>query len=669
MAYIAKEGCEFPRTKELVLAALRVIGNQDEFKQLARSIRPGKGEHRESIPDDLKRFKTVTKLFDPANPLVGELTKMYTEVIPTKHELRRDRTEMGGMLLATGRITQAKLDDLKKKEVQQCMRQMAKDLFTDSKLGISTQEWVSVLKQEGRITGPMETELYSMVKAALAMQEELVKTKDKDGVERRFNKTFEYLYTFLPFLQKLVDAADSPPIQIARPPGSPRAAPPASPSDAEDSVEESGISARVELMTKLLMKPQRWGVQRFANMAANDLESKYTTAGDAKKAKVLNEYKQSLVQAFIAGKTFRLRSGDDAAMDFSGIIQNVANDLKEFAPKYIAEQMKNIPAKQRQPSEVLQCMILQGWECACQCKEDGDSTPSASVPNGGGFVLDVDLSGDPDDQKWLKDCLGYIGSLLTQQGPGSLLDVRHISGTAFVHAGEALQDLLDNTEIAPLDAERVIRDALVFIADIAGRGDIKSFTSVLNECLAVPVSSYIKKQEVIVIVDDDEPAAEGGPDAQVVEQEGVVPTEKGIKPRKLRVAERTPVTEFIVKETKQLMNLNGVRVEGDEWDALLASSTSILVSRMGFRLLAADTIGKGQYTEPSDWIKTVPKFLTADPEVYNIFAASDKQNDMEAWFTCFCMEIASSVQRTRGQGFSQYAWLNKVKKLFPKTQD
>jgi hypothetical protein len=669
MAYIAKESCEFPRTQELVLAALRVIGNQDEFKQLARSIRPGKGEHRESIPDDLKRFKTVTKLFDPANPLLGELTELYTEMIPTKYELRRDRTEMGGMLLATGRITQAKLDDLKQKEVQQCMRQMAKDLFTDSKLGISTQEWVSVLKQEGRITGPLETELYSMVKAALAMQEELVKTKDKDGVERRFKKTFEYLYTFLPFLQKLVDAVVSSSNQIAGPPVSPRAAPPASPSDAEDSAEEPGISARVELMTNLLMKPQLWGVHRFANMAANELESKYTTKGDAKKAKVLNEYKQPVVQAFIAGKNFRLRSGDDAAKDFSGLIEKVANDLKTFALKYIAKQMKNIPANQRQPSEVLQCMILQGWECACQCKEDGDYTPSASVPNGGGFVLDVDLSGDPDDQKWLKDFLGYIGSLLSQQDAYKFLDVRHISGTAFVDAGKALQGLLDNTEIGCLDAERVIRDALVFIADITGRGDMKSFTFVLNELLDVPVSSYIKKQEVIVIPDDDEPAAGAGPAAQVVEQEDAVPTEKAIKPRKLRVPEQPSVAEFIVKEVKQLMTQNDVRLEGDKWDELLKSTTSMQVARTKFRILHSDSMGEGKYTDLSDGIKTVFRFPTADARVYNIFKDSDKKNDMEAWFKCFCMEIAYSVQRARGKGFCPHDWLDKVRKLFPKKQD
>jgi hypothetical protein len=331
--------------------------------------------------------------------------------------------------------------------------------------------------------------------------------------------------------------------------------------------------------------------------------------------------------------------------------------------------MKNIPANQRQPSEVLQCMILQGWECACQCKEDGDYTPSASIPNGGGFVLDVDLSGDPDDQKWLKDFLGYIGSSLAQQDAYKLLDVRHISGTAFVDAGEALQYLLDNTEIGCLDAERVIRDALVFIADIAGRADIKSFTSDLNEFLDVPVSSYIKKQGVIVIIDDDEPAAVGVPAAQVVEQGGAVPTEKGnIKPRQLRLAEQTPVTEFIVKEAKKLMTLNGVRAETEEWDALLKSCTSILVSRMKFRLLPADTIGEGQYTGTSEWIKAVFKFPTASVDVYNIFAESCKKPDNHSWFKCFCMEIAMDVQAKRGQGFCRWKWLDKVKGLFPKKQ-
>jgi hypothetical protein len=498
---------------------------------------------------------------------------------------------------------------------------------------------------------------------------ELIKTKDRRSVEKEFKTSFEIFYEYLPLFQKLVETVDSPSSEIAGPPVSPRAAPPASPSDTEDSAEEPGISARVELMTKLLMRPQLWGVHRFANMAANELEVKYTTKGDAKKAKVLNDYKQPLVQAFIAGKTFRLRSGDDAAKDFSGLIEKVANDLKTFAKQYIAKQMTNIPANQRQPSEVLQCMILQGWECACQCKDDGDYTPSASVPNGGGFVLDVDLSGDPDDQKWLKDFLGYIGALLSQQDAYKFLDVRHISGTAFVDAGRALQGLLDNTEIGYLDAERVIRDALVFIADITGRGDIKSFTSGLNKLLDAPVSSYIKKQEVIVILDDDEPAAVGVPAAQEVEQGGAVPTEKAIKPRKLRVPEQAPVTRFIVEEVKELMRGYNVHLEGDDWVDLLDSTTSILVSIMGFRMLASDTIGKGQYTDPSDWIKAVFKFPTSDADVYNIFAASDKKNDMEAWFKCFCMEIASSVaKRTRAPGFDQHDWLRKVRKLFPKKQ-
>jgi hypothetical protein len=91
---------------------------------------------------------------------------------------------------------------------------------------------------------------------------------------------------------------------------------------------------------------------------------------------------------------------------------------------------------------------------------------------------------------------------------------------------------------------------------------------------------------------------------------------------------------------------------------------------MGFRILARDTIGKGQYTDPSDWIKAVFKFPTSDAEVYNIFAASDKENDMKAWFKCFCMEIASSVaKRARAPGFCPHAWLNKARELFPEKQD
>ena len=661
MAYIANSSCEFPHTKELVLEALRVIGNQEEFSQLVRSIRPGKGGHRESIQDSLTRFKTVTKLFDPSSPLVGELSDLYTKVIPTKHEPRMERTALGSMLLAAGRITQAKLDQLKQKEVQQCMSQMAKDLFTDSELGISTQEWASVLKQEGKITAPLETELHSMVKAALAMQEALVKSKDKDDVESKFNKTFEYLYRFLPFLKKLVDAVVSSSNEIAGPPPAL-----AAPVAAEDTAEEPDVSAREKYLTKLLMKPQLWDMTRFANMAARDLEADYTAQGEAKKGKVLTDYKPSLVQAFLTGKPFKLPSGDDAAKDFSDILETVASDLKEVALECIAEQLTKIPAKQRQTSEVLQCVILQGWEFACQCKGDGEYTKGTSVPNGGGFVLDMDLSADRDGAKWLKDFLGYIGSMLTQPGSGKLLEVRHISGTAFADAGETLQYLLDNTEIDRLDSERVIRDALVFIADIAGRGDMEGFTSGLNEYLDVPVSSYIKKQDVIVIIDDDEPAAGGAPAAQVVEQRG---KKDAIKPRLLRVSEQPSVTEFVVNEVKQLMTQNDVRLEGAEWDELLQSTTSMQVARMKFRILPSDSMGEDKYTDLSDAIKTVYRFPTVNSEIYNIFAASDKKNDTEAWFKCFCMEIAYSVQRSHGQGFSPHGWLAKVKKLFPKKKD
>jgi len=660
MAYIANSSCEFPHTKELVLEALRVIGNQEEFSQLVRSIRPGKGGHRESIQDSLTRFKTVTKLFDPSSPLVGELSDLYTDNIPTDHDLRSKRIALGGMLLSTGRITQVKLEELKQKEVQECMRQMAKNMYTEHD-SISTKALTAALKQEGRLTAAMEKELGEVVNVAKDMLVEFLQTKDRRSVERKFNKSFKDLYQYLPFLQKIVETAESRPSDIAGPPAAP-----AAPVNTEESEEEPDVSAREKYMTKLLMKPQLWDMTRLAYMAAHELEAHYTDQGEAKNGKVLTDYKPQLVQAFLTGKPFKLPSGDDAAKDFSPILETVASDLKEVALEYIPKQLKNIPKKQRQPSEALQCVILQGWEFACQCKGDGEYTKGTSVPNGGGFVLDMDLSADRDGAKWLKDFLGYIGSMLTQPGSSKLPEVRHISRTAFADAGEALQYLLDNTEIDRLDSERVIRDALVFIADIAGRGDMEGFTSALNEYLDVPVSSYIKKQDVIVIIDDDEPAAGGAPAAQVVEQRGKKDT---IRPRPLRVSEQPFVTEFVVNEVKQLMTQNDVRLEGAEWDELLQSTTSMQVARIKIRILPSDSIGEDKYTDLSDAIKTVYRFPTVNSEIYNIFAASDKKNDTEAWFKCFCMEIAYSVQRSHGQGFSPHGWLAKVKKLFPKKKD
>lgn len=660
MAHIANMGCEFPRTQELVLAALRVIGNQDEFKTLARSIRPGKGVHKETIPDDLKRFKTVTKLFDRENPLVGELSDLYTDNIPTDPDRRAERITLGGMLLSTGRITQVKLEELKQKEVQECMRQMAMNMYTEHD-SISTKALTAALKQEGRFTAAMEKELGEVVNVAKDMQVEFLQTKDRRSVERKFKKSFEDLYKYLPFLQKIMETAESHPSDIAGP-----AAAPAAPVHTEESEEEPDVSEREELMTQLLMKPQLWGITRYAYMAAHELEAQYTAKREAKKGKVLTEYKQSLVQAFLMDKTFKLPRGDDAAQDFSPILETVARDLKEVALEYIAKQLKNIPENQRQPSEVLQCVILQGWEFACQCKGDGEYTKGTSVPNGEGFVLDMDVSADRDGAKWLKDFFGYIGSMLTQQGSSKLLEARHFTGTVFADAGETLQYLLDNTEIDRLDPERVIRDALVFIADIAGRGDIEGFTSALNEYLDVPVSSYIKKQEVIVIMEDDEPAAGGAATAQVVENGG---KRVLIKPRSLRVPERLSVTEYIVNEVKQLMTQNDVRLEGAEWDELLKTTTLTHVAMTKFRILNRDSIGEGKYTDLSDGIKTVFRFSTADAGVYHIFAESDKKDDVDERFKCFCMEIACSAQRVRGGKFSQTAWLAKVRRLFPKKKD
>ena len=668
MAHLAKGGCEFPHTKELVLAALRVIGNQDEFKTLARSIRPDKREHPESIKDALKRFKTVTKLFDPENPLVKELTDLYTKVIPTDYELRRNRTEMGSMMLATGRITQAKLDDLKRKEVQQCMSQMAKDLFTDSELAISTQEWASVLKQEGKITGPLETELHSMVKAALAMQEALVKTKDKDAVESKFNKSFEYLYTFLPFLKKLVDAVVSSSNEIAGPPAAL-----AAPVDTEESAEELETTERQSRWVTLTQKSQPWKVGKMLHPAANSFQASMK-GKDQKKENMLSDYKHGLVQAVMDGKSFKFPKGSDAATDFTPIIKLLEKEFHAHLREYVLGKVTGLTPNEKQPSEVLETLILEAWEHACQSKDDEDTTKGKSIRNGGTFVLDLDQVNDPEGSsehsQWLRNCIGYISENIMLRDES--LDLQFIPMRAYEEAAKSLMAVLGSAsaraEVAPLDSGSVIATTLQFIAVTVGRGDLGVLIPAINHALGWNVPSYIMQQEVVVIdidSDDDPPAAGASGSVHLVE-EPLSSDQQKHRLRAVKAIEKEFVAQEIAEMTMTLLEILDVDIKDpDGLVKLLYAKVKSDYQRLKIRLPQKEDLTPGKYENNWEWI-VLTKFPAPCAVVYNAFKGSAKADDPKEEFKCYCLQIAFQAMASLKQEISQFAYVKMVKQFFSK---
>jgi hypothetical protein len=666
MAYIANSGCEFPHTKELVLEALRVIGNQEEFSQLVRSIRPGKGGHRESIQESLTRFKTVTKLFDPKSPLVGELSDLYTKVIPTKHEPRMERTALERMLLAAGRITQAKLDQLKQKEVQQCMSQMAKDLFTDSELGISTQEWASVLKQEGKITAPLETELHSMVKAALAMLDALVKSKDKDDVERKFNKTFEYLYRFLPFLKKLVDAVVSSSNDIAGP-----APALAAPVDTEESAEELETTERQSRWVTLTQKSQPWKVGKMLHPAANSFQTSMK-GKDQKKENMLSDYKHGLVQAVMDGKSFKFPKGSDAATDFTPIIKLLEKEFHAHLHEYVLGKVKGLTPNEKQPSEVLETLILEAWEHACQSKDDEDTTKGKSIRNGGTFVLDLDQVNDPEGSsehsQWLKNCIGYISENIMLRDDS--LDLQFIPMKAYEEAAKSLMAVLGSAsaraEVAPLDSGSVIATTLQFIAVTVGRGDLGVLIPAINHALGWKVPSYIMQQEVVVIdidSDDDPPAAGASGSVHLVEGP-LSSDQQKLRLRAVKAIEKEFVAQEITEMTMTLLEILDVDIQDhDALVKLLYATVKSDYSRLKIRLPQKEDLTPGKYENNWEWI-VLTKFPAPCAAVYNAFIESAKSDDPKEQFKCYCLQIAFVAMANLKQGVSQFAYVKMVKQFF-----